>query len=73
MRVFTWIILVVNVLVLIAAIAYVSSSHSSNNGSGFLVLAILQFWAAMDLILGTAWLLTRKRKAGGCRTNAAAA
>lgn len=64
-RTFTWIILAVNVLVLTAVIAYVSSRHpgsENDNGAGFLVLAIVQFWTALDIILGTAWLLTRQRK-----------
>jgi hypothetical protein len=77
-RVFTWIILAINVLFLIWVIAGAASGsgHASNCGSldqqtcddaahtgtAIGVAIIIVLWAAVDLILGIIWLVTRRRE-----------
>jgi hypothetical protein len=76
-RVFTWIILAINVLFLIWIIAGVSSVSSSacdpslsqetctatkEIGGGIGVLLIIFLWVAVDVILGIIWLVTRKKE-----------
>ena len=76
-RVFTWVILVVNVLFLIWIISALGAA--GNNcaglqgdalracqagtavGAGIGTIIILFLWALVDVILGILWLVTRKR------------
>jgi hypothetical protein len=76
-RVFTWIILAVNVLFLIwliAGIVGVSNSTCTGNmtqatcdsakaiGGGIGAMLIIFLWVAADVILGIIWLVTRKKE-----------
>ena len=77
-RAFTWVILVINVLFLIWVIAGAASSSGDATNCGSLdqdtcnsaedagtaigVFLIVMFWAAVDLILGIVWLVTRRRE-----------
>ena len=76
-RVFTWIILAINVLFaiwLISGIVGVSNSECTGNlsqescdaaksiGGGIGALLIVFLWMAADVILGIIWLVTRKRE-----------
>lgn len=77
-RVFTWVILAINILFLIWIIAGIASSsgHATNcgtldqstcdsardAGAAIGVGVIVFFWAAVDVILGVIWLVTRKRE-----------
>lgn len=76
-RVFTWIILGINVIFLIWIIAGVSSVSSGKCdatmtvaacnsakavGGGIGALLIIFLWVAADVILGILWLVTRKKE-----------
>lgn len=77
-RIFTWIILAINILFLVWVIAGVASSSGDATGCGALdqktcndandagtaigVFLIVIFWAAVDVILGIIWLVTRPRQ-----------
>jgi len=76
-RVFTWVILVVNILFLLWIVSGLTSA--SNNCSGMIgsdldtcqgatavgagigVIVIVFFWALVDVILGVLWLVTRPK------------
>ncbi len=73
-RIFTWIILIINVLFLIWIITGISSRPSataaldlktcqaaSDAGTGIGVFLIIFLWVAADIILGIIWLITRKK------------
>lgn len=74
-RIFTWVIVGVNVVFLLWIIAAVASSHPSNCGTltqqdcatlyhageAIGVGLVVAFWAFVDVILGVIWLVTRKR------------
>ena len=75
-RVFTWVILGINVLFLIWLIAGINSVSSSSCddldqqtcdaaktvGGGIGALLIIFLWVAVDVILGIIWLVTRKKE-----------
>jgi hypothetical protein len=75
-RVFTWVILVINLLFLIGVIAAVANSHkgtcngldtptcnsAKDAGTAIAVIIVVVFWAAVDVILGIVWLVTRRRE-----------
>lgn len=77
-RVFTWVILVINVLFLIWVITGVASgsgnatncgglsqqtcNDAAHTGTAIGVALIVVFWAIVDVILGVLWLVTRKRE-----------
>lgn len=77
-RIFTWVILVINVLFLVWIIAAAASTsgHASdcgsltqqtcddakNTGTAIGVFLVVVFWAAVDVILGIIWLVTRRRE-----------
>lgn len=76
-RVFTWIILAVNVIFLIWIIAGVSSvsggkcdatmsvdacNSAKAIGGGIGALLVIFLWVAADVILGILWLVTRKKE-----------
>lgn len=77
-RIFTWIILAINVLFLVWAIAAgVSGSGNASNcgtldqqtcndaahaGTAIGIGLLIFLWAAVDVILGIIWLVTRKRE-----------
>jgi hypothetical protein len=76
-RVFTWIILAINVLFLIWIIGGASSAADNCDGqvgdaleacqagtavgAGIGVALIIGLWVAVDLILGILWLITRRK------------
>ena len=76
-RIFTWIILAINVIFaawLIGGMVSVSNSTCEGNlsqsacdgakaiGGGIGALLIIFLWVAADIILGIIWLVTRKRE-----------
>jgi hypothetical protein len=77
-RIFTWVILVINLLFLIWVISAIASASgdatdcgtlsqadcnaANDTGVGIAVFLIIVFWAFVDVILGVLWLVTRSRR-----------